>query len=169
MYRPIRTNMRLIFFVFSAVSVMAETEQRRAAAEGVLDRIHKREWHQLDLLLDQTADAQFWADVLRYELDTSSLSTGILERYKVTRELVEICGVRSISAFHYSGVKGALRVIRKGLQFRLNVDFRLGDGVTVLHLATFAGKLETVVQLVDDFRANVNAEDRRVGLDSKAL
>lgn len=140
---------------------MDEGEQRQAVAEGVLERLAKREWHQLDLLIAQTGDIQFWAEVLRFELDIGSLlSTGILMEDQVLKSLIEY-GVRSISAFHYAGVCGAEKVIRRGLQFRLNVDVGLGDGVTVLHLATFAGKLETVVQLVDEFKANVNVKDRR--------
>lgn len=138
-----------------------ETEQKRAVAEGVLDRMSRKEWHQLDLLIAQTGDVQFWAEVLRYELDIRSMSPEILKRQDGLLEKLAELDVMSMSAFHYAGIQGDDRVIRKGLQFRLNIDVSLSDGLTVLHLASFAGKLELVVQLVDEFKANVNAEDRR--------
>lgn len=144
--------------------------EKQAAAEGILERIWREELPDLDLLLHRTGDVQFWADVMRYELDLEALMTKGLLRSDATLISLRDFHVHSMSPFHYAGLRGAETVIRRGLQVGLNVEVGLRNGTSVLHLASFAGQMETVELLVDEFKANVNREDGSVmesGFDSE--
>ncbi|ELU00410.1 hypothetical protein CAPTEDRAFT_99484 [Capitella teleta] len=65
----------------------------------------------------------------------------------------------SLSAFHLAAMTGHNDVLITFIDHDIPVDIGLQSGTTALHLASLAGKPETVGVLIDIYKAEINRKD----------
>jgi len=132
-------------------------------AEAVVASIVADDVDDLSTVFWTTADRDSWRAVLRYELSVEQLiDVGGLLHYDVfAPKLLGVGCAQTLTPWHIAALRGAddaltLFVERLGLP----VDCRLPtSGATALHLACFAGHVDTVRTLIDKLKADLNHRD----------